>query len=321
MQFCFRSLHTPNFMHRKPKRSRRRCQYYPNAISARQILLLGGDISTNPGPDKSGKTSKPKCYQCERTIAKNHRFVQCDSCNCRSHLNCARISMKVYRLGLRGWICAKCVLGIMPDPENLLSVDMEFDEQIDCNETNLSTELSGLDKARAKLPREFLLAHLNINSIQNKFDEIAEITRKSRAQIMIISETKIDSTYPDSQFMIPGYSLLRNNRKKGGGGILAYISSDVTSKRMKLQRSYKTFEPIVFEVELKVRSIVVIGIYRSPSIAFTISYQQQLKEELNHICTWASLHKRDLVLLGDLNLDRLRLDKAEEKLLRDLEET
>ena len=166
-----------------------------------------------------------------------------------------------------------------------------------------------------------MLAHLNINSIQNKFGEIAEITRKSRAQIMIISETKIDSTYPDSQFMIPGYSLLRNDRKKGGGGILAYISSDVTSKRMKLQRSYKTFEPIVFEVELKVRSIVVIGIYRSPSIAFTISYQQQLEEELNHICTWASLHKRDLVLLGDLNLDRLRLHKAEGKLLSDLEET
>ena len=177
---------------------------------------------------------------------------------------------------------------------------------MNCDGVNASAsvDLSGLAEARAKHPREFLLGHINI------------CIWKIRAQIMIISETKIDSSYPDSQFDVPSYSLYRNDRKKGGGGILAYISSDLNSKRMKLQRRYKTFEPTVFEIELKTKSIIVIGIYRSPSQVFTIAYQQQL-EELNHICTWASLHKQNIVLLGD----RLRLDKAEGKVLRDLDET
>ena len=47
---------------------------------------------------------------------------------------------------------------------------------------------------------------------------------------MSISETKIDSSYPNAQFSIPGYSLYRNDRKKGGGGVTALASSLLTKK-------------------------------------------------------------------------------------------
>ena len=40
--------------------------------------------------------------------------------------------------------------------------------------------------------------------------------------ILSIQETKIDSTFPDSQFSIQGYTTYRRDRKKGGGGILLY---------------------------------------------------------------------------------------------------
>ena len=49
-------------------------------------------------------------------------------------------------------------------------------------------------------------------------------------------------------------------------------------------------------------------------------YQQQ-PEDLNHICNWASLKGQVVVLLGDLNLDRLRPDKIEGKLLINTEQT
>ena len=65
------------------------------------------------------------------------------------------------------------------------------------------------------------MEHININSIQNKFEEFSEVISKSRMQVIIVGETKIDSSYSDSQFNIPGYVLYRNDRKKEGGGILA----------------------------------------------------------------------------------------------------
>lgn len=43
---------------------------------------------------------------------------------------------------------------------------------------------------------DILLCHLNINSIQNKHEELAAVIRKLKAHIIFISEKKIDSTYP-----------------------------------------------------------------------------------------------------------------------------
>lgn len=47
------------------------------------------------------------------------------------------------------------------------------------------------------------MCHLNINSIQNKFEELAGLIKDSRTQLMIVSESKIDSSYPNSQFSTP----------------------------------------------------------------------------------------------------------------------
>ena len=62
--------------------------------------------------------------------------------------------------------------------------------------------------------------------------------------------------------------------------------------------------------------MIVIGIYRPPR---TVTHL--LEEELHHICNWAALQKQAYMIIGDLNLDRLRPDKVEGKLIRDFEET
>lgn len=63
--------------------------------------------------------------------------------------------------------------------------------------------------------------------------------RKLNIHIIFISKTKIDSTYPDSQFAIPGYTLYRNDRKKGGGGILVDITTLLPCKRLRITSTYK----------------------------------------------------------------------------------
>ena len=37
-----------------------------------------------------------------------------------------------------------------------------------------------------------------VNSIQNKFDELKDIIINNKEQIMAVSETKINRSYPDS---------------------------------------------------------------------------------------------------------------------------
>ena len=88
------------YTHRKPKRTKSWCQYYSNSSALRQVLLQGGDISTNPGPTTlptAASTGKPKCSICERTIARNHHTVQCWDCESQYHFKCAGLSVKDYQ--------------------------------------------------------------------------------------------------------------------------------------------------------------------------------------------------------------------------------
>ena len=47
---------------------------------------------------------------------------------------------------------------------------------------------------------EFLVIHLNVNSIQNKLDELKVLNRQLKAHVIFLSETKIDGTYPSRVF-------------------------------------------------------------------------------------------------------------------------
>ena len=94
-----------------------------------------------------------------------------------------------------------------------------------------------LDSLREHFNKDLLIGHLNINSIQNKFEELTATIKTIGAHVMFNSETKIDSSYPNAQFSIPGYSLYRNDRKKGGRGIMALVSSSLTKKRLNPLRS------------------------------------------------------------------------------------
>ena len=80
-----------------------------------------------------------------------------------------------------------------------------------------------------KYPRNFFMAHLNINSIRHKFYEIYNMLNGNRIDIFGISETKINASFTNAQFNIPGFKLHRQDRdlKGNGGGILVYIKDSI----------------------------------------------------------------------------------------------
>ena len=97
--------------------------------------------------------------------------------------------------------------------------------------------LSRIITSRQKDCRKLLLWHLNINSIQNKFEEVKILVNQLKAQVIFLTETKIDSTYPNSQFKLDGFNLYRQDRRKGGGGIMAFFSSSLITKRLQPRES------------------------------------------------------------------------------------
>ena len=81
-----------------------------------------------------------------------------------------------------------------------------------------------------------------------------------KASIIVLTETKIDSSYPDSQFRMQNYRMYWNDRAKGGGGVLIYVSSKIPVKRLKPLIDFKTIEPLLLEVEFYSASTDRLGI-------------------------------------------------------------
>ena len=53
---------------------------------------------------------------------------------------------------------------------------------------------------------KLIIAHLNINSLQNKFEFLISLI-KDNIDVLMISETKLDQSFPTNQFMINGFSI------------------------------------------------------------------------------------------------------------------
>ena len=71
---------------------------------------------------------------------------------------------------------------------------------------SLSSQSDALTEIRIKNPKHLIIAHLNINSLRNKFDQL-KILVQDKIHILVVTESKPDDTFPDSQFHIPGYNV------------------------------------------------------------------------------------------------------------------
>ena len=65
--------------------------------------------------------------------------------------------------------------------------------------------------------------HLNINSLRNKFDQLTEIV-KGFVDIFLTSESKLDDSFPEGQFIIDGYHAPFTFDRHGNGGDFCYMS-------------------------------------------------------------------------------------------------
>lgn len=170
--------------------------------------------------------------------------------------------------------------------------------------------------------------HLNINSTQNKFEELKKLKDALKAHILVVTETKIDSSYPNNQFNLNGYHMYRKDRVKGGRGLIVYFSAIIPSKKLTLPRAYKTLKAIAIESRIERTDMVLLAIYTPPKpsrkrrkMPSEEKYLQRVEEEINGICQWASSKtKLTVIIVSDLNMDIFRPYWAEGEILTDLKE-
>ena len=153
-----------------------------------------------------------------------------------------------------------------------------------------------LHQLRLSNVNKISIGHLNINSLRNKFEMLTDIV-KGAIDILIISETKLDESFPQPQFYIDGYSKpFRLDRNSRGGGVIAFIREDIPCKRLFLPNI--NIEAIFFEINLRKTKWLCCGGYNNHNKNIS-SYIKALGD---HIDTFIKDYD-NLLILGDFNAE------------------
>ena len=114
--------------------------------------------------------------------------------------------------------------------------------------------MNTLHEIRIKNANRLIIGHLNVNSLRSKFQMLEELI-KDKTEIILISEAKLDSSFPSEQFVIKGYSTsFRLDRNQSGRGLLIYVRGDIPCKILKEYTPEKPTENLFVEINLRSRN-------------------------------------------------------------------
>ena len=131
------------------------------------------------------------------------------------------------------------------------------------NENMAGSLFSEVKNHKLEKPKNITIGHLNVNSLRNKFISCFDWgVRQSKLDIFLVSETKIDHSFPNQQFSIDGYKTYRRDRNNFGGGLLFYVNENIPFGELTTEQTDTNFEIIFLEMTLK---WLVIGLYKPPN--------------------------------------------------------
>ena len=71
------------------------------------------------------------------------------------------------------------------------------------------------------------IAQLNIRRLIPKRDQIELLLQQTHFHILLINESWLNNDVSDTEINIPGYNIVRNDRTRTGGGVLAYVCQNL----------------------------------------------------------------------------------------------
>ena len=136
---------------------------------------------------------------------------------------------------------------------------------------------------------------MNINSIRNKFEIIAETI--ANFDIFLISELRLDATFPKVQFKINGCQIIRGDCNSFGRGLMFYLNENIPCKLLNNHTVDTNIEIIATDFHQIKWKWFLLGIYNLPGQS-ALDFINAIINVLNHFS-----HKyENFHIIGDFNM-------------------
>ena len=151
---------------------------------------------------------------------------------------------------------------------------------------------------RLKYSKNVILGYININSIRNKFEHFSHMIR-DKLDVLIIAETKLDSSFPSSQFTINGFKApIRLDITRNSGGLLVYSREDILCRKIEGLEIPKDIQAIPIEINIRKQKWLLLPIYRSPT-----QDPCYFVDNVCRIIDGYALSRENVLLIGDFNME------------------
>ena len=158
----------------------------------------------------------------------------------------------------------------------------------------------------------FNIVHYNINSIlaHDKLEQLTAVCRLLNIDVLILTESKLDSNIPSNLLTIAGYhEPIRHDRPingRHGGGVLMYIAENlVFQHKLELQSEY--YEHIWADIRINGTLFAINAFYRPPneSAADHQQFLETAEDILRKLTSYDSAKYK--VISSDLNFGNWRI--------------
>ena len=122
---------------------------------------------------------------------------------------------------------------------------------------------------------------------------------EGKVDILLISETKIDASFPLNQFILKGYSTpFRADRNSQGGGLIMYVREDIPCKELKMSNIPGYFEAMFIELIIGRTKWFLMGGYnpKKGKIYYFLIHASKIIDKFIG-------NYENMIILGDLNVE------------------
>ena len=166
------------------------------------------------------------------------------------------------------------------------------------NSDNLYKEVQ---KIRTENLNNIIISHLNVNSLGSKINEIKELQKMCKLDVLVLSETKLDGSYKQEGLDIEGYCCIRRDKRSNSGGLLVYVSNDIPFSEGEISICNDELECISIELNVADEKIMLLGMYKNPKTDPVL-----FKRAFSELFEIISDSHENIVIIGDLNFNMLK---------------
>ena len=124
--------------------------------------------------------------------------------------------------------------------------------------------------------------------------------------LLALSETRLDNTFTDSAVSIDGYTLIRRDRCRGGGGVAMYVRNVIDFK-IRSDLSDPDLEFLCIEIQRpRARPFLISNWYRPPNSPI------ELFDKFEVLLAKIEAENVESNILGDINCDMMAVTPANE---------